>query len=64
VKKKLIATAALFSFVFACFVAPVSAQDTPQQKAVEKASVVKLSKKTIVHPSPPTNWSKIKDLFR
>jgi hypothetical protein len=30
----------------------------------EKASNPKIAKKTIVQPKPPTNWSRIKDLFR
>jgi hypothetical protein len=42
--------------------APVSSADS--LKAAQKSESVKLNKKTIVTKSTPTNWSKIKDLFR
>lgn len=42
--------------------APVSSADS--LKSAQQSESVKLSKKTIVKTSAPTNWSKIKDLFR
>lgn len=33
-------------------------------KAVQTIDKNALTKKTIINPKPPTNWSKIKDLFR
>jgi hypothetical protein len=50
-----------FAFTFAQPAAP----SLDSLKVTQKSETAKLAKKTIVIPSKsPTNWSKIKDLFR
>jgi hypothetical protein len=68
-KKTAIATITILSFVVFAFAQPAT-MASDSLKAVQKSETSKLGKKTIVMPPPPgnptapTNWSKIKDLFR
>jgi hypothetical protein len=55
--------------IFAFSVCAWSQQTTESQvvtpaKTVQSVDKSSLTKKTIVSPKPPTNWSRIKDLFR
>jgi|GEM_PF-5326828 len=62
-KKKVVATFAILALaVFSFSQVPVSTNDS--LKISSQSQSVNLGKKTIVTPKPPTNWSKIKDLFR
>jgi hypothetical protein len=63
-KKTVLASVAILSFIICAFAqAPVSSSDS--LKSAQKIETVSFNKKTsIVTPKPPTNWSKIKDLFR
>jgi hypothetical protein len=62
-KKITIASITILTFIAIAFAQPVTT-GIDSLKAVQKSETSKLSKKTIVQPTPPTNWSKIKDLFR
>jgi hypothetical protein len=53
----------ILAFVVFAFAQPTTS-GTDSLKVVQKTENSKLAKKTIVQPTPPTNWSKIKDLFR
>jgi hypothetical protein len=63
-KKITIVTTTILAFVVFAFAQP-PVTGTDSLKAVQKSETSKLAKKTIViPPKAPTNWSKIKDLFR
>lgn len=63
-KKITIGSITILAFIVFAFAQPVTT-GTDSLKAVQKSETSKLAKKTIVIPPPaPTNWSKIKDLFR
>ena len=62
-KKIAIASITILAFIAFAFAQPVTT-GIDSLKAVQKSETSKLGKKTIVQPTPPTNWSKIKDLFR
>jgi hypothetical protein len=62
-KKITIATITILAFIVFAFAQPATS-GTDSLKAVQKSEISKLGKKAIVQPTPPTNWSKIKDLFR
>jgi hypothetical protein len=51
-------------FVFAFSQVDTAATGSDSLKAIQKSGNASLSKKTITKQQPPTNWSKIKDLFR
>jgi hypothetical protein len=63
-KKTAIVSITILAFILLAFAQPAST-GTDSLKVVQKSETSKLAKKTIVQqPIPPTNWSKIKDLFR
>jgi hypothetical protein len=64
-KKLLISLVLVFSFSI-CASAQQSpiAQKAAPAKTVQSVDKSTLNKKTITLPKTPTNWSKIKDLFR
>lgn len=64
-RKLIISTAIVFSFII-CASAQQSTdtQNVVPAKSVQTVDKNALNKRTIVIPKPPTNWSKIKDLFR
>jgi hypothetical protein len=64
-KKLIISSSIVLSFII-CGSAQQGAdtQNVAPAKSVQSVDKSALGKKTIVNPKPPTNWSKIKDLFR
>jgi hypothetical protein len=58
------------SFVVFSFIICASAQQPGAQSQSDSVKVVQtsdkntLNKKTITNPKPPTNWSRIKELFK
>ena len=64
-RKLIISSAIVLSFII-CASAQQSAetQKSAPAKSVQTVEKSSLGKKTITVPKPPTNWSKIKDLFR
>jgi hypothetical protein len=62
-KKALLSLLAIGALIACPFAqTPASSQDS--LKSSQKIESLGLNKKTIVTPKAPTNWSKIKDLFR
>jgi hypothetical protein len=63
-KKIIISSILVFSFMLCASAQVGSPAKVDSVKAVQTVYTNALGKKTIVNPKPPTNWSKIKDLFR
>jgi hypothetical protein len=64
-RKIIISAILVFSFMI-CVSAQqqVSQSQSDSVKAVQTADKNTLNKKSIVNPKPPTNWSRIKELFK
>jgi hypothetical protein len=59
-KKTIISSIAILSFIAFAFSQPVS----PSADVTKSAQITNLNKKTSIQPKPPTNWSRFKDLFK
>jgi hypothetical protein len=64
-KKLIISSILVLSFIFCASAQQIESQSKVDSvKAVQTVDKNSLNKKTIVNPKNPTNWSRIKDLFR
>jgi hypothetical protein len=62
--RKVLTSLFTISALVACLYAQSPAASQDSLKSAQKIESSGLNKKTIVTPKAPTNWSKIKDLFR